>query len=106
MSIIPGRPVSLQTFIENSLTSIYKAVSNDDFNTAFDDFYAQSLSDTTLNGQKLSRAQYKNTISAQRPNFEGLPHPAQNIVFDGVVVTPLTSGSQDNVSVCKFAGCI
>lgn len=85
----PGPEIPpLTAFVQLGLTAIYEASSLDDFNSAFDSVFAQSLTDITFNGQTLSRDEYKSKIRSQQP----LATPASSVTFGGTV-----TDSTDNV---------
>ncbi|KLO11633.1 hypothetical protein SCHPADRAFT_854963 [Schizopora paradoxa] len=89
----PGPEIPpLTAFVQLGLTAVYEASSLDDFNSAFDSVFAQSLKDITFNGQKLSRDEYKTKIRSQQP----LATPASSVTFGGTV-TDSTDNNTGNV---------
>ncbi len=89
----PGPEIPpLTAFVQFGVTALYEAASLDDFNAAFDSFFAQSLKDITFNGQTLTRDEYKSKIRSQQP----LATPASSVTFGGVV-----TDSTDNVRGAK-----
>ena len=73
----PGGPIklTLTSYVENHLTTILKAGSNEDFNTAFDNFFSEELREITFNGKKLSREAYKKQLgeAARADNTVSFP---------------------------------
>lgn len=87
----PGGPIilTLESYVEQNLTLILKASSEDAFNTAFDNFYSKELKDITFNGKKISRDQYKKQILAASN--------ANNTVSFGGIVTVLSANNSSDV---------
>jgi len=81
--------IPLPSFVQFGLTAIYEAKTLDDFNSAFDRFFAQNMKSITFNGQKLTRDQYKSKIRGEQP----LANAASSVAFGGVV-----TDSSDNIT--------
>ena len=82
-------------WIQQRLTTLYQASTQDDFNDAFDAFISKKATSFTLNGQKLSRDQYKQKIQDER-----VLERQAILFFNGVVDSaPLNAkGGDDAVS--------
>ena len=76
-----GLPVllTLDSWIQQHITTVYSAKTADDFNTAFDAFISQNVI-IKVNGKPMSRDQYKTLIMGEIKNDDGA-----DISFNGIV---------------------
>lgn len=74
---------ALDQWAEGKITALYQATTQDDFNTAFDDFIAKDVH-IYVNGAKMTRDQYKQLLEQQR-----ILESSATVKFDGVVRTQL-----------------
>jgi hypothetical protein len=56
----------LTQWAESHLTALYQATNADDFTTAFDNFISKDVVSITVNGAKMTRDEYKQTIQQQQ----------------------------------------
>ena len=76
-----GLPVllTLDSWVQQHITTVYSAKTVDDFNTAFDAFMSQNVI-IKVNGKPMSRDQYKTLIMGEIKNDDGA-----DISFNGIV---------------------
>ena len=76
-----GLPVllTLDSWVQQHVTTVYSAKTADDFNTAFDAFISQNVI-IKVNGKPMSREQYKTLIMGEIKNDDGA-----DISFNGIV---------------------
>ena len=76
-----GLPVllTLDSWVQQHITTLYSAKTADDFNTAFDAFISQNVI-IKVNGKPMSRDQYKTLIMGEIKNDDGA-----DISFNGIV---------------------
>ena len=76
-----GLPVllTLDSWVQQHITTVYSAKTADDFNTAFDAFISQNVI-IKVNGKPMSRDQYKTLIMGEIKNDDGA-----DISFNGIV---------------------
>ena len=76
-----GLPVllTLDSWVQQHITTVYSAKTADDFNTAFDAFISQNVV-IKVNGKPMSRDQYKTLIMGEIKNDDGA-----DISFNGIV---------------------
>ncbi|EMD41320.1 hypothetical protein CERSUDRAFT_78979 [Gelatoporia subvermispora B] len=83
LSFGPG-PVlpQLIPYVEGRISGIFSATSQADFDEAFDDFISQNVS-ITVNGQSLTRSEYKTRLQGENPNLQ-----SSIVTFSNVVAVP------------------
>ena len=76
-----GLPVllTLDSWVQQHITTVYSAKTADDFNTAFDAFISQNVI-IKVNGKPMSRDKYKTLIMGEIKNDDGA-----DISFNGIV---------------------
>ena len=76
-----GLPVllTLDSWVQQHVTTVYSAKTADDFDTAFDAFISQNVI-IKVNGKPMSREQYKTLIMGEIKNDDGA-----DISFNGIV---------------------
>ncbi len=85
MSSIPLLP-TLSTWAQNRLTALFSATTQDDFDTAYENFVAKQVH-ITVNGKHVSRADYKTQLWQEK----GLESGAE-VSYPGTVEVPGTDG--------------
>ncbi|KAJ3540168.1 hypothetical protein NM688_g6263 [Phlebia brevispora] len=73
---------SLDIFVEDNLKTLYQATSKKVFDIAFESFFAEHL-DVTVNGEAVSRAQYKQELWCER-----YAERNATVAFHGVLAVP------------------
>ena len=71
---------TLSSWAENHITTLFTAKTTKEFDDAFDAFMAHHVDSIVVNGQKLTRAQYKNSLVAIRA-----PEVSAEVKYLGVV---------------------
>ncbi|KAI0705978.1 hypothetical protein C8T65DRAFT_696295 [Cerioporus squamosus] len=71
--------LTLDSWVQQHITSLYSAKTSDDFNSAFDAFISQNVT-IKVNGKPMSRDQYKALIMGEIKNDDGA-----TVAFNGTV---------------------
>ncbi|PCH42871.1 hypothetical protein WOLCODRAFT_17991 [Wolfiporia cocos MD-104 SS10] len=86
----------ISTWTESHISDIYTATTTADFNTAFDNFLAENAH-ITVNGQHMSRDQYKELLLQQKTDELNA-----RMTFNGTVTVPGDQGALVGGSVGVF----
>ncbi|KAL5510996.1 hypothetical protein ACEPAG_3715 [Sanghuangporus baumii] len=79
-TILPPRLQSLSDWAKQNLTALITAESNDDFNTAFDQFVSKHVKKIVFNDRELTRDEYKQRLLKERHNLVGATINIRNVV--------------------------
>ncbi|RPD53646.1 hypothetical protein L227DRAFT_383620 [Lentinus tigrinus ALCF2SS1-6] len=71
--------LTLDSWVQQHITTLYSAKTADDFNTAFDAFISNNVT-IKVNGKSMTRDQYKTLIMGEIKNDDGA-----NVAFNGTV---------------------
>ncbi|OCB87938.1 hypothetical protein A7U60_g4895 [Sanghuangporus baumii] len=77
---LPPRLEHLSDWAKQNLTELITAASNDDFNTAFDQFISKHVKKIVFNDRELTRTEYKQRLLKERHNFVGATINIRNVV--------------------------
>ena len=73
-------------WVQQHIQALFQSTTQEEFDTAFDNFFTKSATSFTLNGAKLSRDEYKKKI--QDDHLGGLAKASVDVQFKGTVDSP------------------